>query len=422
MANGIKAIVIWVRIIRESVSFALHSLISNKLRTILSLLGITIGIFAIVSVLTVVDSLGRAIKKNISELGSNVVYIQKWPIMFGPGFQWWKYVQRPDPELREMNEILDRSRTVGSAAFTVQGRRTISHGSNSIPDIWILCVSEDYDKIRSFEIDEGRFISQPEFRSGKNVAVIGRKIADDLFPDENPIGKTLEISAAKLTITGIFKKEGEGINAGSHDQLVMVPLNYARTLINIRSSGVQPTLIVKAKTGIPIEEMTDELTGIMRSIRKLKPTQDDNFSLNTMSMISNAFDQLLVTLNLAGFIIGGFAILVGGFGIANIMFVSVRERTRFIGIQKAIGARNIFILVEFLFEAVSLSLMGGAVGLLLIYAGSKIANSMMEFQIVLGLNNIVIGLTISAVIGIIAGFAPAWRASRLNPVEAIATV
>ncbi|MFA5814594.1 MAG: ABC transporter permease [Bacteroidales bacterium] len=422
MKRGIKAVVIWVRIVRESIAFAVHSLISNKLRTILSLLGITIGIFAIVSVFTVVDSLGRTIKKNISELGDNVVYIQKWPIMFGPGFQWWKYLQRPDPELREMDELMSRSRTIESAAFTIQGQRTISYKNNSIPDIWILSVSDEYERIRSFEVDEGRFISLSEFRSGKNVAVIGRKIADDLFSGESPIGKSFEISSAKATVIGIFKKEGEGINAGSHDEIAIVPLNYARTLINIRSSNVRPTLMVKSKPGIPIDEMVDELTGIMRSIRKLKPMQEDNFALNTMSMISNAFDQLLVTLNIAGFIIGGFAILVGGFGIANIMFVSVRERTRIIGIQKAIGARNVFILFEFLFEAVFLSLMGGIFGLLLIFIGTIVANSMMEFKIVLGLNNIAIGLTISAVIGIIAGFAPAWRASRLSPVVAIATV
>jgi len=422
MKYGIKAVVIWVRIVRESIAFAVHSLISNKLRTILSLLGITIGIFAIVSVFTVVDSLGRTIKKNISQLGDNVVYIQKWPIMFGPGFQWWKYLQRPEPELREMAELMSRARTIESAAFTIQGQRTVSYKNNSIPEITIVSVSDEYERIRSFEVDEGRFISLSEFRSGKNVAVIGRKIADDLFPGESAIGKSLEISSAKVDVVGIFKKEGEGINAGSNDEIAIIPLNYARTLINIRGSNVRPTLMVKSKPGIPIDEMVDELTGIMRSIRKLKPMQEDNFALNTMSMISTAFDQLLVTLNIAGLIIGGFAILVGGFGIANIMFVSVRERTRIIGIQKAIGARNVFILFEFLFEAVSLSLMGGIVGLLLIFIGTIAANSMMEFKIVLGLNNIVIGLTISAVIGIIAGFAPAWRASRLNPVVAIGTV
>ncbi len=422
MKHGIKSAIIWVRIIRDSIGFALQSLVSNKLRTILSLLGITIGIFAIVSVFTVVDSLGRTIKKNISELGDNVVYIQKWPMAFGPGFQWWKYIQRPETELREMKEIMERSRTVEAATFTIQGRRNLSYKQNSVKDIWILASTEDYEKVRSFEVEEGRFISQTEFQSGSNVAVIGRKIADDLLPGENPIGKTLEISSAKVTIIGIFKKEGEGINAGSHDEMVMIPLNYARTLLNIRSYDVNPTLMAIAKPGIPIEEMSDELTGIMRSIRKLKPMQEDNFSLNTMSMIATAFDQLLVTLNLAGLIIGGFAILVGGFGIANIMFVSVRERTKIIGIQKAIGARNIFVLFEFLFEAVALAVLGGLVGLFLIFIGTLIANSMMEFQLVLGINNIAIGIAISAAIGIVSGFAPAWRASKLNPVVAIQTV
>jgi putative ABC transport system permease protein len=422
MKIGIKAVVIWVRIVRESVAFAVQSLVSNKLRTILSLLGITIGIFAIVSVFTVVDSLGRTIKKNISELGDNVVYIQKWPIMFGPGFQWWKYVQRPETELREMDEIMKRANTVESSAFTIQGPRNVSYKNNSIPEVNILAVSEDYEKVRTFEVEEVRFISQSEFRSGVNVAVIGRKIADDLFPGESPIGKSFEISSAKVIVVGIFKKEGEGINAGSNDEISMIPLNYARTLLNIRSYNVRPTLLVKSKAGVPLDEMLDELTGIMRSIRKLKPIEEDNFALNTMSMLTTAFDSLLMTLNLAGFIIGGFAILVGGFGIANIMYVTVRERTKIIGIQKAIGARNVFILFEFLFEAITLSVLGGAVGLLLIFIGSLIANSMMDFKIVLGLNNIVLGLAISAGIGIIAGFAPAWRASRLNPVVAISTV
>lgn len=407
---------------RESIGFALHSLTSNKLRTILSLLGITIGIFAIVSVFTVVDSLGRTIRKNIEQLGDNVVYIQKWPIAFGPGFQWWKYLQRPDPELKELNEVLSRSRTVEAAAFTIQGRRNLVYGSNSVKEVQVSAVSEDYERIRSFEIDEGRFISQAEFKAGRNVVVIGRQMADDLFENEPPIGKMIEVAGAKATVIGIFKKEGEGLTAGSHDQLAIVPLNYARTLMNIRNAGGNPTLIAKARPGIDIDEMVDELTGIMRSIRKLKPKEEDNFALNTMSMISNAFDQMFVTLNLAGLIIGGFAILVGGFGIANIMFVSVRERTRIIGIQKAIGARNNFVLFEFLFEAVTLSVLGGIVGLILIFIGTLIANSFMSFHIVLGVNNIVIGLVISAIIGIIAGFAPAYRASRLNPVVAIQTV
>ena len=422
MKPVIKSAVIWVRVIRDSVGFAIHSLIANKLRTILSLLGITIGIFAIVSVLTVVDSLGRTIKKNISELGDNVVYIQKWPMAFGPGFQWWKYIQRPEPELREMDEILGRSRTVEAASFIIQSRRNLSYKTNSVNDITVLAATDDYEKVRTFEVAEGRFMSQSEFMSGSNVVVIGRKIADDLFPGEDPLGKPLEITSTKATVIGIFKKEGEGINAGSHDELVMIPMNFARTFINIRSWDVNPALMVISKNGVPLDEMVDELTGIMRSIRKLKPMQEDDFSLNTLSMLTSAFDQLLVTLNLAGFIIGGFAILVGGFGIANIMFVSVRERTKIIGIQKAIGARNVFVLFEFLFEAVALAVLGGIVGLILIFIGTLIANSLMEFKLVLGLNNVVIGISISAAIGIIAGFSPAWRASRLNPVEAIQTV
>ncbi len=422
MKISYKSGIIWVRVFKESISFALHSLRANRLRTFLSLLGITIGIFAIISVFTVINSLERAIRKNISELGDQVVYIQKFPVSLQPGFQWWKYINRPDPTIRELEEIKSRSATVEAAGFMIQGQRPIKYENNSIDGAFVIAVSDEYEKIRNVEIETGRFISPNEFHTGSNVAVIGRNIADDLFQGQTPVGKSINISGARVSIIGVFKKEGEGITASSHDQLLLVSLNYARTLINIRAPGINPTLMVKAKPDIAMPEMLDELTGIMRSIRHQRPKEENNFALNTLDMVSNAFDQIFVTINLAGFLIGGFAILVGGFGIANIMFVSVRERTRIIGIQKAIGAKKYAILWQFLFESISLCIIGGLVGLMLIFLGILIINQLINFKLYLGLQNIALGLGISASIGIIAGFAPAWKAANMNPVDAIGTV
>jgi putative ABC transport system permease protein len=412
--------VIILKLLRESLLFAYSSVLVNKLRTLLSLLGITIGIFAIISVFTIVDSLERNIRESISQLGEDVVYVQKWPWTFGPDYPWWVYMRRPVPDLRDYSEILRRSSTAGSVAFSVSTRSQVRHGSTYLNNTVIWANSHDFQDIRHFDLFSGRYFTPDESFAGRNLAVIGYDIARNLFGDEDPVNREIRIAGRKVTVVGVAQREGTSmLGGGSMDEMVLLPLNFARTIFNIRSDQLNPMIMVKSAAGVPNQEMIDELRFILRSARRLSPATDDNFALNQASAISRGLDQIFVMINMVGWIIGGFSILVGGFGIANIMFVSVKERTNIIGIQKSLGAKNYFILLQFLYESVLLAITGGALGLVFIFIGTQLVSNLTEFKIILTMSNIVLGLVISAVIGIIAGYAPAYSASRLNPVEAI---
>jgi putative ABC transport system permease protein len=409
-----------LKLIRESFLFAVDALRINKVRTILSLSGITIGIFSIIAVFTVFDSLEYSIKSEINSLGSDVLFIQKWPWAMGGDYPWWKYWQRPEPKLNELKQVLKRSSTVEAAAFMFTVSRNVSFGKNIVENTTILSVSHDYPKVMNLEIDKGRYFTAQESMSGKNVAILGYDIARSLFPDEDPLGKRIKVFGRRLFVIGVIRKKGEDIFGNSPDKMVLLPVMFSRNMVNYRNIGT--TILVKAKEGITTEEMKDELRGIMRAIRKLKPAADDNFALNQTDIITKGFDQLFAVIAMVGWIIGGFSLLVGGFGIANIMFVSVKERTNQIGIQKALGAKRYFILLQFLFEAVFLSLLGGLVGLLLVFLLSWGVNALFDFPLFLSLKNILLGISVSATIGFISGFIPAWNASRLDPVEAMRSV
>lgn len=400
--------------------FAWHSLLANKLRTFLSLLGITIGIFAIITVFTVVDSLEKNIRGSIESLGNNVVIVEKWPWDFGPNYPWWRYMLRPNAQINDLNAILKHAKTVEAATFKVDVRKTIQRFSSSVENAHVCGVSGGYENVSKFEIENGRFFTQIESDNGKNVAVIGRTIKDGLFTSgENPVGKEIKIFGRKFLVIGVVKKEGESMLGDSKDDQVMIPVNFIRNIIDVRQENNQPRLAIKAKPGVSNLQMKDELAGILRGERRLAPGIEDNFALNETSVLSKGFDGLFDVIGTIGWIIGGFSILVGGFGIANIMFVSVKERTNLIGIQKSLGAKNYFVLLQFLSEAVFLSITGGAIGLLLIWIITLFAGDSFGMEITLSISNVVLGLTISFLIGIISGFIPAYGASQLDPVEAI---
>lgn len=408
------------KLLRESFVFAYTSVMGNKLRTLLSLLGITIGIFAIISVFTILDSLERNIRDSISSLGDDVVYVQKWPWTFGPDYPWWVYMRRPVPDLRDYNEILRRAQLAEGVVFSVSTGGLVRYGSTYLENIGIWANTHDFQTIRHFELQKGRYFSPYESTAGRNLAILGNDIAINLFGNDEPVGKEIQVSGRKVTVIGVAQREGSNmIGGGSLDEMILLPLNYARTIVNIRSDRLNPMIMVKSQPDVATQEMIDELRFVLRSSRRLKPTVDDNFSLNQASMISQGLDGIFVMINLVGWIIGGFSILVGGFGIANIMFVSVKERTNIIGIQKSLGAKNYFILLQFLYESVLLAVVGGALGLVMIFAGTVLVSTFSDFTITLTLKNIGLGLFVSAIIGVIAGYAPAYSASRLNPVEAI---
>ncbi|MDY6800456.1 MAG: ABC transporter permease [Bacteroidota bacterium] len=416
---------LYLLLIKESFLFAFNALKVNRLRTLLTLLGITIGIFAIISVFTVVDSLENNIKTSLSSLGDDIVYVQKWPWAPEPGeeYAWWEYLNRPLPSLKEYELIKKRSDKAEYVNFAISTMRKVKYKNLTATDVIIWANTHEFEKIRTFELENGRYFTPFESAIGKNICLIGDQISNDLFKGIDPVGKEIKIQGRKITIVGKIKKEGKDIlnTGGSLDEMIVLPVNFARTLIDIKSDNANPMIMVKAKEGVKIAEFKDELRSILRSARTLHPQEKDNFALNQSSILDSAMKSIFVVINLAGWLIGGFSILVGGFGIANIMFVSVKERTNLIGIQKALGAKRFFIMFQFLFESVLLSMVGGIIGLIFNFLGSLFVNTQTEFTITLTFGNIFLGLTISIVIGIISGFAPARSAARLNPVEAINT-
>lgn len=414
---------IFLKLLRESFLFAFDALRQNKLRTVLSLLGITIGIFTIIAVFSAVDTLRDNLQASVNKLGSNSIFVQKWPWAFGNDYPWWKYIQRPVPQLRDYNELQKRVQTAQGISYELDlNSRTIKYLSNIVENVDINVVSAEYNKTWTHDYQYGRYFTDMESRTGAPVALIGNDVAEGLFNDAGlATGKQIKLLGRSVTIVGVFTKEGDDMLGISPDKAIVVPLNFARNIIDIQSERYNPQIVVRGKDGIASDEVESELMGVMRAIRRLHPGADDNFALNKSTIISNQLDSLFGVVNIAGFIIGGFSILVGGFGIANIMFVSVKERTNIIGIQKSLGAKNYFIMFQFLIESVLLCLMGGAIGIAMVYLGTFGVKAAMNIQIVLYLKNIVLGVVISVVIGIISGIVPAYFAARLDPVEAIRT-
>lgn len=413
------------RLIYESFSFAFNSLRANKLRTFLSLLGITIGIFAIISVFTVIDSLEKYIRNSLNSLGNNMVYIQKWPWTPPEGeteYPWWRYLNRPVPEYKETEEIIRRSKTTDNAVFFFGFSRTVQFENSKAENTEILATSHQLIDTWNLNIAQGRYFTESESNSGVNMVILGDEIKARLFENINPLGKTIKIMGHKFLVIGVYEKQGQDMFGTSMDKRIHMPVRYAMTMVDVRNRDRGQTINIKAKPGVERDQFVAELEGIIRTIHRLKPMEDNDFAINEVSAISKNFDAFFVAFNLAGWIIGGFSILVGGFGIANIMFVSVKERTKIIGIQKSLGAKKYFILLQFIFEAVVLSLVGGLLGLILVFGGTLIVSSASSMTIYMNAGNVITGIMISGIIGVMSGFIPALTASRLDPVEAINTV
>lgn len=410
----------FLRLFKEGFLFAVNSVIVNKLRTFLSLFGITIGIFSIISVFTVLDWMEKSIHDSISSMGEDVIYVHKFPWGLNFNQPWWDLIKRPVVSNSDYQAVLTRSTKAAATCMTVSQNEQIKYKKNLASDVDIMAVTPEFVNIRSFEIENGRYFSPEESASGKNVAVIGATIAEKLFKNEDAIGKQITIAGKRTSVIGVFKKEGKGgIGDNGMDEETLVPLNFGKTFINMKNNFLNATVMIKAKKGVDLQELSDEETMILRASRRLRPNEADNFSLNKASIIAQSFSGVFAGINIGGWVIGGFAILVGGFGIANIMFVSVRERTNIIGIQKALGAKRFFILQQFLVESVLLSVLGGLLGVLMIFIGTLVINYLYDLNIYLTLGNLFLAVFISGIIGIVAGYAPANTASKMNPVEAI---
>jgi len=407
-----------IRLIRESYLFAIYSLLANKLQTILSLLGITIGIFMVIFVFTITDSFETSVRSSVSDLGNNVIYIQKRPWVYDQDTPWWKFSQRPNPSIKDSRALQQRSALAQSVGMIVSGSKNLYFKGKEVSNTTFIGGSHEYQNLSSFDINQGRYFTSMESSSGKPVCILGSAIAEKTFKN-NPLNQQIKMMGRKITVIGVFKKEGESMMGGSHDNQVLMPLNFVRKIINIKSGYSNPTIIIKAKEGIEPLALKEEVRIILRSTHRLKPAADDDFAINEISTLNNVFDSFFAVLGKAGWFIGGLALLVGGFGIANIMFVSVHERTTQIGIQKALGAKNYFILLQFLFESVFLSLFGGIFGLLFVFLAILGIQYGFDFDASLSLKNVTTAISISLIIGLIAGLIPAYMASRLSPVEAI---
>ena len=412
---------VYLRLLKESFGFAMNALTNNKLRTLLSLLGVTIGIFSIIAVLAAVDSLDRKISKDLSSLDKNTIYLMKFS--FGPSnIPQWKREQFPNVKYDEYTYMKGAMTNTDEMAYQIFTRReSIKYESKTVSDVNIVPVSQEFIDIQGLEFEKGRFYNESEANSGATVIVIGSEIATSLFEGSEPIGKSIRMYGQRFTVIGVLKKEGSGLFGDSNDTSAYIPVNFVRQLYGDNNSSLTNVIIFKPEKGVDMDAYKGEITQKLRNVRGLKAGEIDNFFINVFSGFTDLIDGILSQMNVVGWIISGFSLLVGGFGIANIMFVSVKERTNLIGIQKSLGAKNRFIMFQFLFEAVILSVIGGVIGLLLVWIISFILTKALDFEFILGVGNIVLGTGLAAAIGLISGILPAIAASKLDPVEAIRT-
>lgn len=415
--------VVYFRLLKESFSFAMNALRNNKLRTLLSLLGVTIGIFSIIAVLTAVDSLDRKIKADLSTLDKNTMYLTS--VSFGPtDIPQWKVEQFPKVSYEEYQYLKQNVKNTENFCFQFfTNRESIKFESKTVSDVNLVPVTNEFVDIQRLEFGEGRFFNESESNSGKPVVVLGYEVAKGLFEDADPIGKMVRLYGQRFMVIGVTKKKGEsGIELGGGDDTsAFMPSNFLRKIYGDNNDMMLPVIIIKPEKGTDIAELKAQIAQKLRNFRGIKADEINNFFVNILSGFTDLIDNLVGQMNMIGWIISGFSLLVGGFGIANIMFVSVKERTNLIGIQKSLGAKNKFILFQFLFESIILSVIGGIIGLLLVWIIALVLTNMLEFEFVLGFWNIVIGTGLSAFIGLISGILPAISASRLDPVEAIRT-
>jgi putative ABC transport system permease protein len=409
---------VYLRLLSESFSFAMNALRNNKLRTLLSLLGVTIGIFSIIAVLAAVDSLDRKIKKDLSSLDKNTIYLFKGS--FGPSeIPRWKRDQFPDVTYTEYEYLKGALPDAQEFCFQIfLNSEIVKYEDKSVSNVNVVPVSYEFIDIQGLEFSEGRFYNESESNSGAAVAVIGDDLAHNLFGDLDPIGKEMRLYGQRFNVIGVLKKQGNGM-FGNDDSSAFIPVNFIRRKFGENNDSMTPVIVIKPRKGIDMEAFKADLSQKLRAFRGVKTGEIDNFFVNVFSGFTEMLDGIISSMNLGGWIIAGFSLLVGGFGVANIMFVSVKERTNLIGIQKSLGAKNRFILFQFLFEAVILCLIGGIIGIILVWLIAMGLTKLLDFEFVLSFSNIMLGSGLAIAIGLIAGILPAISAAKLDPVEAI---
>ncbi|HYF31059.1 MAG TPA: ABC transporter permease [Chitinophagaceae bacterium] len=410
----------YLEIIWSSLKMALQEFRSNKLRTFLSLLGITFGIFCIISVLSTIGSMEVAIQKDIKALGSNTVYIDKWDYSGGDDYPWWKYTKRPEPKYEEMEILRAKVPAASNIAFTTNTQANIEYEDDVLTNVNYYGITEDFINIQPVEILAGRYLIQSDYDYASNSVVMGYTVAEKLFGRaDRAFGKQIKMRNGKTgVIVGVLRKKGASMLGGwDFDNSMLMPSGFMKQMI--REEWANPVILVQGKENVSMEALKDELTGAMRSLRKLRPTEEDDFALNDVDTFSDMMSSLFAGVNQGGWFIAGLSLIVGMFGVANIMFVTVRERTSQIGLKKAIGAKRSTILMEFLLESAFLCIIGGLIGLILVFILTQIFSALIGFPVFISLDIITLAVGICIVVGVLAGIIPATIAARMDPVVAI---
>lgn len=406
-----------LEILGTSLKMALGEFRSNKLRTFLSLFGITIGIFCIIGVLATVNSLEQNVQKDIKALGSNTIFIDKWD--YSGQIPYWKLLNRPFPKIEEMKLLKLAVPEAANIAFALQRMDKVEFQNEKLDNVRLYGITEDFGNIQTIDVIDGRYLQQSDYDFATNSVVIGHKVAEELFGrPERAVGKMISIYDRNVNIVGLIKKQGNSMIGGwEFDNSILLSYGYMRTMVREESSD--PVIMLQGKETIPMKALRDEVTGAMRSIRKLKPTQIDNFSLNDIDAFGEMAAGIFAGINMGGFFIAVLSLIVGMFGVANIMFVTVRERTPQIGLKKAIGAKRATIMLEFLMESAFLCIMGGLIGLLLVFGLTLLVSDSMGFPITISIKIMTIAVSICIFVGVLAGIIPASIAAKLDPVVAI---
>lgn len=407
-------------LITNAFIMAWQDLKANKFRTFLSLFGITIGIFCIIGVLSAINSLDRNIKKDLSTIGNNTIFISKW--QWGGGgsdYPIWKYAARPPVSLLDMKMLQEKSKKTAFLSFITSEQSSIEKNGNLLQPVVLYATTIDFINIQDVAIGTGRFMTQNEFASGTNTCIIGYENANRLFKTpENALQQTIKIKGHEFIIVGVLKQYGRNILQGwDYDNCAVITYHYYDKYF--KNKRTEPFIMAKAKPNISITEYISELRGNMRGIRKLKPTQEENFSLNDINIFTERISDVTKYVQIGGSIIALFSLIVGAFGIANIMFVTVKERTKIIGLKKAIGAKQSIIKMEFLLESAFLCILGGIIGLLLLFFATLFLSKVFHFEIEIRLAEVLLTILLCTFIGILSGYIPANRAAKMNAVEAI---
>ena len=409
-----------LRSLASSLGQARQQLTGNRLRTALSLMGVSIGIFCIVAVQTAVDSLQRNVVASLSKLGDDTYYIQRMPWR-DPGDDYLRFLRRPPLTYDEYEALAAALRRRGEAGYYgVVGGRSVRWRDNSLTGVFSIAGSPEAGAFFGFEFERGRDITPVEHDRGANVVVLGHETAAELFGAVDPIGRELRAFGQRLRVVGVLAKAGEDlVQVLNFDDTMVVPYHFMAKSVNLESNVFFSSLMARPRAGTPRQEIEDAVRVALRSQRRLRPLAEDDFAVNSLDMVTDLLDAIFATLNVVGYIVGGFAILVGGFSVANIMFVSVRERTSLIGVKMALGATRPTILVEFLLESVALCLLGGVAGLASVALAILGLNRILPYEMALSGTNVGVGVGLAVGIGVVAGVIPAYNASRMDPVEAI---